>query len=445
MRSLICFQFKIFYQLSQWYKHHFTVTGYWVIGGMLLALMVGINTRISFGSQIFAFLLVSTILDAVLSLYFKPKLLIKRVLPTFTTSGDSIRYHFEVENLSAYAESGITIEDDFGLKIPGKRAFKHYIDPLDKQRNWFDRKVGYPKWLGLVRLKRGADIEKGTITTILANQSQTVPAKLTTIKRGLVQFEGYLIKRPGPLGIFNAVRRVPDQGQLLVLPTRYPVASLDLQGQSAHQPIGSIPATCIMGGAHEFFGLREYQPGDAKRDIHWKSWAKTGKPVIKEYRPEHMVRHGLVLDTSVSAEFHAEFETGISIAASYLCTLDTKESLLDLIFIGTQAFQFTLGQGFTSSTEVLKVLATVKRSEPDNIDRLASLVTQHSDQLSGCILLLSCWDEKRQKLVNQLQFRHIKVLVLIVTTNPIKPQPNIYVLNPADPMKVLSKLGKADG
>jgi uncharacterized protein (DUF58 family) len=52
-----------------------------------------------------------------------------------------------------------------------------------------------------------------------------------------------------------------------------------------------------IGQSEEFVSLREYRRGDPPRHIHWRSWAKAGKPIVKEFEDEFFVRHALVLDT----------------------------------------------------------------------------------------------------------------------------------------------------
>ena len=38
------------------------------------------------------------------------------------------------------------------------------------------------------------------------------------------------------------------------------------------------------GDAIEFVGIREYRQGDPIRSIHWRSWARRGEPIVKEYQ-----------------------------------------------------------------------------------------------------------------------------------------------------------------
>jgi len=440
VKRLFFHQFKGLYRISRWFRVRFTDTGVWVLAAMLMSVMIGINTRISFGSQIFAFLTTALVLDGLFSFRFKPKITIKRVLPLFTTSGELVRYHFRVTNVSDRAEVGIAIQDELSRALPSLHAFKHEIDPNDAQRNWFDRKVGYPKWLWLIRQKRGADTEKGGLIRLQAGETLTIEAHLTSLHRGLIQFQGYLVTRPGPFGLFNAICRIPDHNQLLVLPKRYAVSPLNITGHVAYQPGGVVTASTI-GNADEFFGLRDYHPGDSKRDIHWKSWAKVGKPIVKEYRPEFLVRHALILDTAVPIAQTRQFEVAVSIAASFICTLDTKESLLDLIFIGHRAFQFTMGQGLMNSRQLLKVLATVNRRDTDTLDALHTTVMSHAEQLSGCMLVLTRWDQARQHLYQQLLAKKVFTVVLLITDQALtQPMRNVITISPDAPEAALKKM-----
>src|SRR5204862_2734383 len=126
------------------------------------------------------------------------------------------------------------------------------------------------------------------------------------------------------------------------------------------------------------------------------------------------VRHALILDTfgeedrraatrlsrrarQTSSEPQAPvFEEAVSIAASFACTIDTQESLLDLLFIGPQAYCFTIGRGIAHADQMLELLASVKVCPDKSFPSLAQLVIEHASSVSGCICIFLDWDDLRR-------------------------------------------------
>ena len=118
-----------------------------------------------------------------------------------------------------------------------------------------------------------------------------------------------------------------------MLPKRYRLPRLALPGARRFQHGGVALATSV-GDSEEFVALRDYRPGDPLQRVHWKSFARTGKPVVKEYQDEFFERHALVLDTGTDRGEDAAFEEAVALAASFVYTIDTHECLLDLLFVG---------------------------------------------------------------------------------------------------------------
>ncbi len=132
------------------------------------------------------------------------------------------------------------------------------------------------------------------------------------------------------------------------------------------------------------------------RHIHWRSWAKAGKPIVKEFEDEFFVRHALVLDT-FDDEPHSEvLEEAVSVAASFACTVLTQESLLDLLFVGAQSYCFTAGRGLAHADQMLEILASVRACGDKPFATLEHLVLGHVSVVSGCICVLQKWDEARK-------------------------------------------------
>ncbi len=174
-----------------------------------------------------------------------------------------------------------------------------------------------------------------------------------------------------------------------------------------------------VGESQEFMSMRDYRPGDPPRTIHWRSWAKTGRPMVKEYQDEFLSRHGLILDTfqNLSNPRNSAdrcFEEAVSVAASLACSVATGDSLLDLLFVNNQAYCFTAGRSVGHSRQLLEVLATVQPCPEQSFSELVSLIEQRSGLLSSCICVLLDWDKKRQDLVASLAGRGLPVLPLVI-------------------------------
>ncbi|MFM2082805.1 MAG: hypothetical protein RL380_1496, partial [Verrucomicrobiota bacterium] len=165
----------------------------------------------------------------------------------------------------------------------------------------------------------------------------------------------------------------------------------------------------------EFVALRDYRSGDPLRHIHWRSWAKTGKPIVKEFEDEFFVRHALVLDTFAEIPHSEIFEEAVSVAASFACTIVTQESLLDLLFVGHEAFCFTAGRGLAQADQMLEILAAVRTATDQKFSTLETLVLDHAASVSGVVCVLLAWDDARRAFVRKLQALGTPVLVLVLT------------------------------
>jgi uncharacterized protein (DUF58 family) len=234
------------------------------------------------------------------------------------------------------------------------------------------------------------------------------------LRRGIVRFAGVILARPDPFGLFRALSKTPLPQSVLVLPRRYPLPSIAFPGTLKYQE-GGVALASSVGRSEEFVSLREYRRGDPLRHIHWRSWAKAGKPIVKEFEDEFFVRHALVLDT-FTTHLHSEaFEEAVSVAASFACTLQTQESLLDLLFVGPQAYCFTTGRGLAHADQMLEILASVRPCGERPFRELEHLVLNHVRAVSGCVCVLLSWDEERRRFVDRLQALGIPVRVLVVT------------------------------
>jgi uncharacterized protein (DUF58 family) len=187
--------------------------------------------------------------------------------------------------------------------------------------------------------------------------------------------------------------------------------------------------------------LRDYRPGDPLQRIHWKSFARAARPVVKECQDEYFERHALVLDTFARPGGERQFEEAVSIAASFACTIETRESLLDLMFIGTEAYSYTTGRGQLSAGSLLEILAGVQPCRDRPFSSLAQAVLARGQALSGCICVLLGWDDERQAFAHAVRTSGVPLRVIAASDTPVDdPPPWLLVIEPGKVREGLARL-----
>jgi uncharacterized protein (DUF58 family) len=137
---------------------------------------------------------------------------------------------------------------------------------------------------------------------------------IPTARRGVVPVGPVRTVRADPVGIVRREVLWADVAALFVHPRTIGIPSMstgfvhDLEGN---------PTRDLSTSDVSFHALREYMPGDERRYIHWKSTARTGKYMVRQF--EETRRSHLVVALSLATSDYAteeEFELAVSVAGS---------------------------------------------------------------------------------------------------------------------------------
>lgn len=407
--------YRAFSAFKYWLKRRITPAGWLVLGATLAAAALGVDTNSSLAYQTFTFLFCLVLVSALLTRWSgSNKIVAERILPRFGSAEERLSYSFILRNNSRHPQKALHACDEMIDPRPTFEQFVGTAEPGEEKRNWLDRTYHYYRWNWLLNQNTRAEIDEQALPDLPPRVDQSIRAELMPLRRGVLRFAGVSIASPDPFGLFRSLRRIPAPQSVLILPKRYPVPPFELPGTMKYQQ-GGVSMASSIGESEEFVSLREYRPGDPLRHIHWKSFAKTGKPIVKEFQEEFFVRHALILDT-FSAQTHSEvFEEAVSVAASLAYTIENQDSLLDLMFVGPQAYCFTSGRGVAHTEQMLEILASVQVCRERKFESLETLVLEHAAQISGCICIFLEWDEARRNFVRSLKSRGTPVLVFVVT------------------------------
>ncbi len=398
---------------NHWFRRRVTRPGWTVLGGIFAAGLMGVDTNLSVAYQAFVFLIILFVFSVIASRFAGAKLLVERSLPRYGTAGSPLRYDVTVTNSTQRPQHGLSVMENLPDPRPSLLQFGCTPEPGEERRNWFDRKFLVYRWRWLMKQNKQATARERVVPVLAPNSSGQVAMELLPLRRGVMRMPGVSIACPDPIGLFRKLIPMPQPESVLILPKRYRVHSLALPGTQQYQQ-GGVALAASVGESEEFISLRDYRAGDPLRKIDWKSWARTGKPIIKEYVDEYFVRHGLILDTFSGPADADEFEEAVSIAASFACTVQNQDSLLDLMFIGLRAYCFTMGRGVGHVEQLLEVLAGVRPCPDHDFVALERLIVRHAPGLSGCLCVLLDWDEPRRHLVRALRTIGVPVMVILV-------------------------------
>jgi len=137
---------------------------------------------------------------------------------------------------------------------------------------------------------------------------------IPTQRRGVVQVGPVSVVRGDPLGLFERAHRRDEPVDLFVHPQ---TVLFDGQSLGFLRDLEGLPAADLSRDDVSFHALNEYQPGDDLRHVHWRSTARTGIMMVRQY--EETRRSHFVIGLSTSTGDYGDstgFELGISAAGS---------------------------------------------------------------------------------------------------------------------------------
>ena len=162
---------------------------------------------------------------------------------------------------------------------------------------------------------------KVPVTKLARGNSVTHHYGLRCSRRGVYEVGPLVAVASDPLGLSERETLVAEPFELIVHPRLELVSDRPLTRQFEDPPIRP-PVSKPWPSGLEFYGMREYKPGDDLRRIVWRASARTGKIMVREAEQGITDHITIILDTD--RESHSRdgdglsesFETGVRAAAS---------------------------------------------------------------------------------------------------------------------------------
>ncbi|MEX2243538.1 MAG: DUF58 domain-containing protein [Fimbriimonadaceae bacterium] len=134
-------------------------------------------------------------------------------------------------------------------------------------------------------------------------RAQQLSYTITPRHRGNDAFGGTYLRVLAPLGLAWVEKFVPNQQKAPIYPNVRALAEYDLLKQKGHLALMGVRRSRVKGLGTEFESLREYNDDDY-RIIDWKTTARTGKLVVRNYEVER--NQGVIVALDVGRHMLAE-------------------------------------------------------------------------------------------------------------------------------------------
>jgi uncharacterized protein (DUF58 family) len=167
---------------------------------------------------------------------------------------------------------------------------------------------------GTIDVPVGTGLVEAHVPLLRAGAKHVEQLTISARRRGVIQVGPMTISRGDPIGVLRRELSWPDVQTVFVHPvtTAIPSTSAGLV-----RDLEGMPSSDIVASDLSFHAIREYVTGDSQRHVHWKSTAKTGRLMVRQYEETRRSRLAILL--GIADDEYAdddEFEMSVSAAAS---------------------------------------------------------------------------------------------------------------------------------
>jgi uncharacterized protein (DUF58 family) len=219
--------------------------------------------------------------------------------------------------------------------------------------------------------------------------------ELRFARRGVYRQDAFGIRTRFPFGFFEKMRRVDSDIEILVYPRIEPADQLC----EVLPLLSGEMASYFRGRGHELYSLRKYLPTDNARFVDWKTTAKTGQLMVREFAREDERRVMLVLDPFTGppraelgqlaqAEHTERFERAVSLAASIAWHFNEINSVVQF---RTDQFATPMAP---ANEIIYDALRTLARIEPNTSAAGGDFLDELAGQCEIFKIILTCHAQK---------------------------------------------------
>lgn len=247
------------------------------------------------------------------------RLEISRECPPEAFEGDPLGVTLRVRNPGRLTRYFIMVEDR-GTRRPERRALSRLVKEHRAVMREPARTESSPEGA-----PEGGAPPRGrplrvAVEKVAPGSQVEVSYELEAPRRGVYNEANLRVVSGGVFGAAESSRTVRLEAAMLVYPRVHHLAYFPFAPRSMAAPLESFEWS-RKGIGQDYYGVREYVRGDSLKHVHWKSSARHGGLIVREYQQEYRPFSGLVVllaEPRYGDDDENSLEDGLRCAASIL-------------------------------------------------------------------------------------------------------------------------------
>jgi uncharacterized protein (DUF58 family) len=261
-----------------------------VLALSLAILLIGVNSQSAWLFWMVGLLLSSLLVSWALSLYEVRNMSLVRLHDAEVSEEESLQITLKIRNRGRFSRHLLEIiDEDPCAKTPRKRP---RLRP--KRMNLRDRLVGSSP-----SNETSPDLSGQGAAFLVPSLEPGGEAAISYQRGGLRRgsysnWPGFFYSE-GIIGLARHTGKTRPESSLVVFPSFKELSSFPLVDTFLH-PQETSHDLSPKGPGTDYFGVREFRPGDQLRHVHWRTTARRGELVVKEFERESGTPLTILLD-----------------------------------------------------------------------------------------------------------------------------------------------------
>jgi uncharacterized protein (DUF58 family) len=321
-----------------------------------------------------------------------------------------------------------------GLRVE-RETFTHRTQVGEEARERITVRNLWPLPKLWVELQDHSDLPNhgtGFVAYLPAHDRRRWSARTPCTMRGKFTLGPATLVSGDPFGIFRLERAVQGTSEVLVYPRTTPLPGFTLP--SAELPGGQDVKSRTFHVTPNVATIRDYQPGDSFNRIHWRSTARTGQLMVKEFELDPTAEIYIVLDMQERVQQHiaptkttrsarqgrelrlaeSTEEYGVQAAASIARQLLGQNRTVGLVSWGQHREVLPAERESRQLFKILEALAVLRAHGAQPLAEVLAAESVRFGRNCTLVLITPSLDERWIISLQHLLYRGVRAVVVFV-------------------------------